>query len=78
MIHDSTADYLTSYFPPLNQSGYTALILAVENGNESLVTLLLGYGADTNLANTNVRHYMCCVYMIVYSFSYEMFYRYIL
>jgi ankyrin repeat protein len=52
-------DYLTSYFSTLTQRGYTALILAAENCNESLVTLLLGYGADTNLANTNVRHCLC-------------------
>lgn len=59
-MYDSTAKCLTSHISILNQSDYTALMIAVENGNESLVKLLLGHGADTNIANTNVRHRVGC------------------
>ena len=67
IIHVSTADCLTFNFPTVIQSGRTALIHAVEKGNESLVTMLLGYGADTNLPSKNVRHYLFCAYLKVCS-----------
>lgn len=67
ILYNNTVDYLPSNFPTVIQGGRTALILAVEKGNESLVTLLLSYGADTNLASKNVRHYLFSAYMKVCS-----------
>ena len=51
---ETTWEYLTRHTPMLNQDDFTALTLAAQEGNTSMISLLLNSKADVNRAD-NVR-----------------------
>ena len=57
------SDQQSDIHTPMQQDGYTALIWAVQQGNADMVTLLLDYGVQRDIAD-KVSYYDCVGHVV--------------